>query len=165
MTFVKTWVQRHKQGMGLDDKPEPGRPCLVRLDNVEAIASFLDGMEQKHGPRQIVRLLHDRHAVSADPETVRRFMNAHLGRPLLPKKKPKLTSTLKRSRLASARKWLRRDWSNVVVTDTKIFWLYPRGRGPVEWVPYGHGVPDTRQRRIASRCMLMQVWANRAGPS
>ena len=154
--FVKTWVQRHKQGMGLDDKPRPGRPCLIRLDNAEAIASILDGMEQKLGPRQIARLLHDRHAVSADPETVRRFMKAHLGRPLLPKKKPKLTPTHKRSRLAFARKWLRRDWSNVVVTDSKYFWLCPRGRGPVEWVPYGHGAPDTPAEK---NCFKVHAYA------
>ena len=38
-------------------------------------------------------------------------------------------------------KWVDKDWTNVVVSDSKIFWLCPTGVGSKQWVVYGEEPP------------------------
>ena len=73
------------------------------------------------GPSQMVQRLADTLGIRTSAETVRRFLKQFLGRPLRLKKKPMLTSTHKAAMLAFAKKWVRKDWDNVVVTDSKYF--------------------------------------------
>ena len=145
--FVRKWVKRKQAGLGLGDRPRAGRNKLLRLDQDKVVDLVLTAMDEGKGPPQIANLLKDKCAIEAHKETVRRFMKTNLGRPLTPRKKPKLTDRHKRDRLAFSRKWLRRDWSNVVVTDSKYFWLCPKGSGPKKWVRYGHSAPDKPAER------------------
>jgi len=39
-----------------------------------------------------------------------------------------------RARLCFAKEWVRKSWHNVVVTDSKYFWLTSKGPGNKEWV-------------------------------
>lgn len=156
VAFVKKWVKRKRAGLGLKDRPRTGRCKLLSLDQAEAVELILAAMDEGKGPSQIAISLKDECKITANKETVRRFMRTYLGRPLSPRKKPKLTDRHKRDRLAFSRKWLRRDWSNVVVTDSKYFWLCPKGSGPKKWVRYGQCVPDKPAER---NCFKVHVYA------
>jgi hypothetical protein len=51
-----------------------------------------------------------------------------------PRKRLSLTIKYMRARLYIARKRVRSSWHNVVVTDSKYFWLSNKGAGNKEWV-------------------------------
>lgn len=145
VSFVKTWVKRKNLGLGFLDKPRPGRPRMLSPDDPELVDFILSCMSQELAPKEIAILIYEQFDVDVRDrkgETVRRFIKDHLGRPLAPRKKPRLTSKHELDRRVFSRYWLKKDWSNVVVTDSKYFWLCPRGIGKKVWVPYGHGAPD-----------------------
>ena len=83
-------------------------------------------------------------------------MKRNLGRPLRSLKKPRLTEAHKKARLAFAKKWVRHCWDNVVVTDSKYFWLCPRGVGPKQWVPYGQ---EAAYEPAEKKCYKVHVYA------
>ena len=108
--------------------PRAGRPSYL-LKSEEAIDVIMSCMLDRQGPAGMARRLNAELGIRASQETVRRFVKRNLGRPLRPVKKPRLTEAHKQARLNFAKKWVRRCWDNVVVTDSKYFWLCPRGVG------------------------------------
>jgi transposase len=153
--FVKRWVERYKVGVSLSDAPRPGRPT-VGLERDEATELLRQAVLDRLGPSQMVQRLADTLGIRTSAETVRRFLKQFLGRPLRLKKKPRLTSTHKAARLAFAKKWVRKDWDNVVVTDSKYFWLCPRSVSPKVWVLYDAEPPiDTAERN----CFKVHAYA------
>jgi hypothetical protein len=53
--------------------------------------------------------------------------------PRRPQKKPLLNEKHMKKRLDFAKEWVDKDWTNVVVSDSKIFWLCPKRVGSKQW--------------------------------
>lgn len=153
--FVKRWVHRHTEGLGMEDLPRSGRPAIP-LNSDKAIDVIMSCMLDCLGPAGMSRRLKEKLNISVTRETVRRFVKAYLGRPLRPIKKPRLTVAHKHARLRFSKKWVRKNWDNVVVTDSKYFWLCPRGTGPKVWVPYGSTAPVEAAER---NCFKVHAYA------
>jgi hypothetical protein len=85
---------------------------------------------------QIANLLRVEKGITIGREAVRVHLKSHLGRPLRPRKKPVLSELQKAKRLAFSLQWVDKDWSNVAVSDSKMFWLCPKGVGDKVWVLY-----------------------------
>lgn len=152
---VSKWVKRAASGELLVDRPRCGRPDkgLKREEAMELLRqSILDGL----GPSQMAKLLHERLNIQVNAETVRRHLKMNLGRPLRTRRKPKLSAAHRVARLAFSRKWRRRSWDRVVVTDSKYFWLCPRGVGPKRWVLYGQAPLVEQAER---NCYKVHVYA------
>ena len=153
--YVKTWVGRHRAGMSLADKKRAGRPTLG-LDTDGAMLVMDKSISEGLAPAQIALRLKSRLNIRAHEETVRRWLKQHLARPLRQQRKPKLQATHTTDRLAYCKEWIRKDWSNVVVTDSKYFWLCPRGYGPKVWVRYGEEAPYAAAER---NCYKVHAYA------
>ena len=154
ISFVRRWVRRQQAGKSLYDLRRAGRNS-VGLDSEKAVLAILDSMVNGEGPAGMVLRLKSV-GIFANKETVRRFVKRNLGRPLRPVKKPRLTRKHMQDRLAFCHKWVRRSWQNVVVTDSKYFWLCPRGVGPKVWVPYGDTAPNTAAEK---NCFKVHAYA------
>ena len=139
-SVVRKWVMRAKATGDVQDAPRQGRPSKgLHAENVMAILK--QGIAEEKGCPQLAIDLEERLGISVSSETVRRHLKQHLGRPLRPVKKPQLTSQHMQARLTFAKEWARRAWDNVVVTDSKYFWLCPSGVGRKVWVLYGENAP------------------------
>ena len=155
VSFVKRWVSRYERGFGMGDFPRAGRPSYL-LKSEEAIDVIMSCMLDRQGPAGMARRLNAELGIRASQETVRRFLKRNLGRPLRSVKKPRLTEAHKKARLRFAKKWVRRCWDNVAVTDSKYFWLCPRGVGPKHWVPYGK---EADYEPAEKNCFKVHVYA------
>lgn len=155
VSFVVRWVSRHKRGFGMGDLPRAGRPAFL-LSSEEAVDVIMSCMVDRQGPAGMARRLKAELGILASQETVRRFVKRNLGRPLRSLKKPRLTEAHKQARLVFAKKWVRHCWDNVVVTDSKYFWLCPRGVGPKHWVPYGQ---EADYEPAEKNCYKVHVYA------
>jgi hypothetical protein len=82
----------------------------------------------------IVRDLKAGMGLSVGRETVRKFVKANLARRLRPNRKPNLTATAKLKRVHFCKQWVNKSWESVAVSDSKIFWLCPKGVGDKRWV-------------------------------
>ena len=115
--------------MSLADKKRAGRPTLG-LDTDGAMSVMEKSIREGLAPAQIALRLKSRLNIPAHEETVRRWLKQHLARPLRQKRKPKLSATHTTHRLAYCKEWIRKDWSNVVVTDSKYFLALSEGLWP-----------------------------------
>lgn len=153
--YVKTWVERYKSGMSLADKKRAGRPNLLQDDD-RAMGVINKAISDGLNPAQMVLRLKSRLGVVVSAETVRRCLKSRLGRPLNKRKKPVLTQAHIAKRLSFSKEWVKKDWSNVVVTDSKYFWLCPKGAGPKVWVRYGEEAPYAPAER---NCFKVHAYA------
>jgi transposase len=155
---VRRWVERaatSQDASMLCDRVRSGRP-RKGLAEEAAIDLMRRCVQEGLGPKQITKRLRENLGIAASDETVRRHLKAHLGRPLRPRKKPCLTQAHKAARLRFARRWLRKSWDRVVVTDSKYFWLCPRSVGPKRWVLY-HEMPPVQHAE--RNCFKLHVYA------
>ena len=137
---VSKWVKRAKTTGGVFDKPRQGRP-QIQLKN-EAVESLLqDSMRKGMTCIEMRRLLKREFDIDVGVETLRVHLHKHHGRPRRPQKKPLLNEKQMKKRLDFAKEWVDKDWTNVVVSDSKIFWLCPKGVGSKQWVVYGEDPP------------------------
>ena len=137
---VKKWVLRDKETGDVQDKDRSGRPS-AGLSRPEVQELLKAGIEDGLKCPQLSNKLKKDMGISVSKETVRLHLHANLGRPLRPRKKPQLTDSHKAKRLAFCLQWVNRDWSNVAVSDSKIFWLSRKGIGNKVWVLYGAEPP------------------------
>lgn len=79
------------------------------------------------------RLLKREFDIDVGVETLRVHLHKHHGRPRRPQKKPLLNEKHMKKRLDFAKEWVDKDWTNVVVSDSKIFWLCPKRVGSKQW--------------------------------
>ena len=140
-TTVKLWVERAKAGCSLLDAPRSGRPALG-VEQAASMHVLMKGVSQRKTLMQLVQDLKAEAGLDVSKETVRRTV-AKVAKQLRPKKRPVLTTKHRQSRLQFARqnRGRNRKWSLVVFTDSKIFWLHPRGIGPKVWVLHGEAPP------------------------
>ena len=85
--------------------------------------------------------MRDKLGFDVNMEIVRRALVSGMAGQLRPKKKPLLTEAHKEAKLRFAKIWVNKRWDNVVVTDSKYFWLCPKGVGSKVWVLYGDKAP------------------------
>ena len=130
---VRLWVKRYDETGDVQDKARLGRPRIdLTAPDVESLLK--EGVREGKDCSQLVQKLSQEKGIQAGRETVRVHLNAHLARQLRPKKKPRLTQLHKQKRLAFSREWVDRDWSNVAVSDSKMFYLCQPGVGSKQWV-------------------------------
>ena len=138
-TTVRKWVLRYQATGDVQDAARSGRPSKG-LGKSRAIAVLKRGVRKQKTCRQLVVDVHDALGVEVSVETVRRALGG-IARQLRPKKKPMLTASHKAARLRFAKAWLNKRWDKVVVTDSKYFWLCPKGVGNKVWVLSGDKAP------------------------
>ena len=73
VSYVKRWVARHEQGMGMGDLPRAGRPSFA-LNNDDAIDIITACMLNRQGPTGMEARLKAELHLEASPDTVRRFV-------------------------------------------------------------------------------------------
>jgi len=139
----------------MGDLPRAGRLSFA-LNNDDAIGIITACMLDRQGPTGKAARLKAKLRLEVIPETARRFVKQYMGRPLRAKKKPLLKEAHKKNRVRFPKRWVRRDWSNVVGIDSKCFWLCPRGAGPKWWVPYGM---DADSVPAEKNCQKVHVYA------
>lgn len=152
---VKLWVQRFRDTGDVQDKQRSGRPSagLGTPDVVQLLAA-----EVRAGSScpQMQSTLKASRGITVHHETVRAFVKGRLARPLRPRRKPGLTAMHKRQRLQFCRKWVHKCLDNVVISDSKIFMLCPKGVGHKVWVLYGDKAPIRPSYR---NCTRVHVYA------
>lgn len=132
---VRKWVNRNKATGDVQDLPRVGRP-KKGLSSPAAHTLLKRGVRSGLACTEIGRLLKNELELDVSVETIRTHLKAHLARPMRPKKVPLMTEAQRAKRVAFSKKWLPRDWSNVVISDSKVFWLCPKGVGSKQWVLY-----------------------------
>lgn len=132
---VRKWVKRFSTTGDVTDKPRHGRPSKG-LDSCAARALLKSGVRQGMTCPELGKRLKSELDLDVGRETIRAYLRTYLARHVRPKKKPLLTDLQKAKRVAFAKKWVGKDWSNVVISDSKIFWLCPKGVGYKQWVLY-----------------------------
>ena len=130
---VEKWCRRAKATGTVDDTPRAGRP-RAPLASREATLLLKVGVKRGDQCPQLAKMLQQRLGVTVSAETVRRYLNKYLARQMRPRKRVSLTVKHMRARLCFAKQWVRKSWHNVVVTDSKYFWLSNKGPGNKEWV-------------------------------
>ena len=147
---VKLWVQRFRDTGDVQDKERSGRPSsgLAAPDVVQLLAA-----EIRAGSScpQMKCTLNSVKGISVHHETVRAFVKGNLARPLRPKRKPGLTAKQRQKRLEYCKKWVGKCHDNVVMSDSKIFVLCPKGVGHKVWVLYGDKAPEKQAYRNCTR--------------
>lgn len=140
---VRLWVNRIREGRSLQDAPRSGRPSLG-VGQEASMAVLKKGVAQRKTLGQMAADLRYELGIDASTETVRKTV-LQVARQLRPKKRPRLSTKHKHDRLKFSRdnRGRKRKWSLVVFTDSKIFWLCPRGIGPKVWVLHGELPPTT----------------------
>jgi transposase-like protein len=139
-SVVRKWVLRAKVTGDVQDAARAGRPPKGML-TVAATELLKQGIADEKGCPQLAADLKHQLGISVSSETVRRHLKLHLARPLRPVKKPQLSERHMRVRLSFAKRWARKAWGNAMITDSKYFWLCPRGIGRKVWVQYGKHAP------------------------
>ena len=138
---VSTWVQRYHETGDVRDKARSGRPRIdLSAPDVESLLK--EGIREGMDCTQLLKMLSKEKGIVVGMETVRLHLNAHLARQLRPKKKPRLTESHKQKRLAFSKAWVDKDWSNVAVSDSKMFYLCQQGIGSKQWVLYEDEPPE-----------------------
>ena len=150
-SVVRKWVRTYEGTGDVLDKARSGRParglasppvrevlkaCIRDGKTCTAIVSDLKaGMGLSVGTA----------------ETMRKFVKANLARRLRPKKKPNLTATAKLKRVHFCRQWVDKSWASVAVSDSKIFWLCPKGVGDKRWVLFEDDPPTVPAYRSCTK--------------
>ena len=153
---VEKWVKRYQATGGVGDSPRGGRPQALKLESEDVVRVLREGVRAGLKCPALSRRLRDELNVHASPRTVARFLNKHLAKQRKPRKVPSLTTAHKAARLQFAKRMWRKSWDNVVVTDSKYFWLCPKGPGRKEWVLFGQRPPT---RPSESHCHKVHVYA------
>lgn len=154
---VQRWVKRWEATGSVADKPRSGRP-RKELDSVEATAIIDEGsIQEKCAPQITKDLLKNIASLgnALNPDTLRRHMKRTEFQNLVKKKKLSLSERHTADRLRHCKTWIRKPWSNVVVTDSKYFWLCPKGRGRKVWVKKGRSPPTGKTDRS---CFKVHVY-------
>ena len=148
--FIGRWVEAAKQGRGANDKLRAGRPPKVTPAIRKKIKRNIKDKDQM-SPRKIAA------RVGVGRETIR-VTAKRLGlHPYHKRKRQLLSADHKRRRLAFARKYAKHDWHATMLTDEKIFNLFPasNSRNDVVWTDSPDSVPP-RQR--VSKSAGIMVW-------
>ena len=139
-TTARKWVARNEAKGDVLDAPRASRPSKG-LSTAKAKAVLKRGVRQQKSRRQLMVDVRDKLGVDVNMETLRGALVSGKARQLCPKKKPLLTEAHKEARLRFAKTWVKKRWDNVVVTDSKYFWLCQKGVGSKVWVLYGDKAP------------------------
>lgn len=144
-TQVHKWVKRYEATGGVDDLPRAGRP-RAPLASEDAMRVLTSGLRQGLASPALAQRIESELGEKTTPRTVQRFLNAYMAKQRRVRKVPALTPAHKAARLEFAKRWLHKKWDNVVVTDSKYFWLCPKGCGPKVWVMFGERPPTYQVR-------------------
>ena len=154
---VQRWVKRWEESGTVSDKPRCGRPRKP-LNSQNATRIIKQGIKDERSACRIALQLKDEIPAlrsCLDPVTVCRHLKRQNYKPMSKKKKPVLSSRHMAARLKFSKAQIRKPWANVVVTDSKYFWLCPKGRGRKIWVKQGHKPPAGKLDR---NCFKVHVY-------
>ena len=137
---VSRLLQKYEKTGDLGDMPRSGRPR--KLAGEQAKRALKRGTKAKMSCKDLVGHVQKELGVAVCSETVRRSLKQQdLARPLRAQRKPHLTPKQMDARLRFCKKWIRPTWKNIVITDSKYFWLHPQGVGSKCWVWRGDTPP------------------------
>lgn len=139
-TTVRRWVQRLDATGDVCDAPRSGRPSKGL--NLPRAQQVLKRGTAKHlSCSGLAKDVKQKLGISVGTETVRLALKARGARSLRPIKVPRLTTKQKADRVRFAKKWKRLSWRNVVVSDSKIFYLHRKSKGEKVWVERDNDPP------------------------
>ena len=147
------WVKEYRAGeRNFSDKPGRGRKRSATTDTVKNRV-----VRHMRGKRfQSCRKVASRLQISR--ESVRRCLKEKGLKPVQTKSKPKLSEKNITARIEFAETHRNTDWSKVMFTDEKDFWLFSRvsKKNDVVWVADGDEPPPTVDKVRATQ--KVHVW-------
>ena len=148
--FVSRWANAADEGRDAEDKPRLGRPPKVTAAVRRQIKRMVKDKERA-SIRKVAA------AAGLSKETVRMVNKQHGLHPYHKRKRPHLTDDQRRRRLGFARKYSKHDWRATLMTDERIFNLFPPGntKNDVVWSDSADSVPP--RQRVAKSAGFM-VW-------
>lgn len=149
-SFVRRWAIAADEGRGAEDRQRRGRPVVVAAGVRKKIKRKIANKERR-STRRVAR------EVGVGATTVRRVAKSFGLHPYRKRSKPFLTDAHKKRRVKFARNYAKHDWRATMMSDEKIFHLFPRGnsQNDVVWAKSADDVP-TRQR--VSKSAGFMVW-------
>jgi hypothetical protein len=90
-------------------------------------------------------------------ETMRIFVKANLARRLRLIKKPNLQATTNLKRVQSCKHEIDKSWAVVAVSDSKTFWLCPKGVGDKRWALFEGDTPTVPAYRSRKKVHVRAV--------
>ena len=133
--FVRKWIARDQQLGHVHDSPRSGRAHKADAAAVQHVLTAANLTECKSSA-DIAAYVLQHFGLKISRWTVQRLLRKSGLTFLSPKIVPILSAANKQKRLAFAKKALRREhvaWRRVMVTDSKYFQLYAKGRSGGRW--------------------------------
>ena len=133
--FVSTWVARFEQSGHVKDQPRSGRPHKADAAAVQHVVMTAK-LPKCFSAADIAAQTQQDLGLKFSTSTVRRVLRKQGLKHLSPKVVPLLTAQHKLDRVKFAKKAMRREhasWLRVLITDSKYFPLYARGKPAGRW--------------------------------
>ncbi len=149
-SFVRRWAAASDEDRGADDQPRPGRPPKLTPAIRKTIKRCIEG--KKHASTRQVAA-----RVGLSHETVRQATKQLGLHPYHRPRRPLLSADQQRRRRTFARKYAKHDWRATMLSDEKIFNLFPSGnsKNDVVWAKNAASVPP---RPRVSKSAGIMVW-------
>ena len=126
---IERWVQRFEQTGSVADAPRAGRPrSSMHLPKTKPILKRC--VRKKMSSERIRDVVAKKLGITTSVATVRRALRDHKCKAKRPVRKPIHTDRHKKDRLRFCKHWKRHSWARVMLSDSKIFLLYPAHRYP-----------------------------------
>lgn len=138
---IERWVQRFEQTGSVADAPRAGRPrSSMHLPKTKPILKRC--VRKKMSSERIRDVVAKKLGITTSVATVRRALRDHKCKAKRPVRKPIHTDRHKKDRLRFCKHWKRHSWARVMLSDSKIFLLYPAKVGFKVWVWDGDPTPS-----------------------
>ena len=133
--FVIKWLKLYQQHGTVSDQPRSGRPSKVSAEAVHHALTAAQ-LQTCKTSAAIAKQVRDSTGIKLAARTIRSLLRKNGLRHLRPKVVPILRAAQKQRRLKFAKQALRTElvsWRRVMITDSCIFRLGPRGRPAGHW--------------------------------
>jgi transposase len=154
---VYHWIKRHHESGGITEKSRPGRKRKLSEANQSYLEKVITG-NQSPSIRLATKKLKTEKKVDVGRETVRKTAHARGLTPFKKQRSSRLTDAHKRARLAFAKTYKDKDWSNVVFTDEHAFKQFRSGNSQHNFA-WRHSREQVPTREVERWPITLNVWA------
>ena len=154
---VKRWVDQYNETGTVADKPRRGRKRKLSEANEHHLERLISG-KQAPSIRLATKKVRTEKKVDVGRETVRTTVHSLGLTPFKMQRSSRLMDAHKKARLAFAKKYKDKDWSNVVFTDEHAFKQFRSGNSQHNFA-WRHRREQVPTREIERWPITLNVWA------
>jgi transposase len=154
---VRRWIDRYNETGGVAENQGRGRKRKLSEVNERAVEWIITG-NQAPSIRLVAKRLKTEKKIDVSRETVRRTAHARGLTPFKKQRSSRLTKAHKKARLAFAKKYKDKDWSNVVFTDEHAFKQFRSGNSQHNFA-WRHSREQAPTREVERWPITLNVWA------